>query len=116
MSSLRQVVDERGRVGEGLLTASYARSERALSCEQVSLVDLAEAVGTPAYVYSTAAVREQYSRLAQVLAPVPHRIHYSCKANGNLAILGLLRELGAGIDVVSGGELFRAQRAGVSGH
>ena len=102
-------------MGEGLLTASYARSERALSCEQVSLVDLAEAVGTPAYVYSTAAIREQYGRLAQVLASVPHRIHYSCKANGNLAILGVLRELGAGIDVVSGGELFRARRAGFSG-
>ncbi len=86
-----------------------------LRCEDVPLPRIADAVGTPAYVYSTAAVRDQYRSLDAALAPVPHRIHYSVKANGNLALLRLLRELGAGVDIVSAGELFRAQRAGFRG-
>jgi diaminopimelate decarboxylase len=73
------------------------------------------AVGTPVYVYDAAAIREQYRRLDAALAPVPHRICYSVKANGNLAVLSLLRELGAGADIVSGGELARSLRAGFAG-
>jgi diaminopimelate decarboxylase len=60
-------------------------------------------------------VRDQYARLSTALDGVPFRIHYSLKANSNLALLRLLRSLGAAADVVSGGELFRAQRAGFSG-
>ena len=55
------------------------------------------------------------ARLDTALAALPHRIHYTLKANSNRGILKVLRELGAGVDVVSGGELFRAQRAGFSG-
>lgn len=83
-------------------------------CEGVSLEAIAEAVGTPTYVYSSRAIRDQYDALDRALSPVPHRVHYSMKANGNLAILRLLQQRGAGVDIVSGGELFRAQQAGFS--
>ncbi|MEJ7809214.1 MAG: diaminopimelate decarboxylase [Gemmatimonadaceae bacterium] len=86
-----------------------------LACEDIALARLADAVGTPTYVYSASAIREQYAHLARALRPVPHRIHYSMKANSNYAIIALLRELGAGVDIVSGGELFRALRAGFQG-
>lgn len=99
-------------MGPGVLTDVLTRQGGALSCEGVPLEALANAVGTPAYVYSASSLREQYGRLDEALAGVPHRIHYSLKANANGAILGLLRSLGAGADVVSGGELFRALRAG----
>ncbi|MEA3244774.1 MAG: diaminopimelate decarboxylase, partial [Gemmatimonadota bacterium] len=71
--------------------------------------------GTPTFVYSAASVRQQYRRLADALAGVPARVHYTLKANANRAILALLRELGSGVDVVSGGELARARRAGFAG-
>lgn len=102
-------------MGEGLLTAGFPRRDGVLACEGIPLDDLAEAVGTPAYVYSLGAVREQYHRLDSALAGVPRRIHYSMKANSSRAVLTLLRGLGAGADIVSGGELFRALRAGMSG-
>lgn len=89
--------------------------EGLLSVEGVPLRRIADAVGTPVYVYSAGHIREQYGRLSAVLAPVPHRICYSIKANGNLAILGLMRALGAGVDIVSGGELARALAAGFTG-
>ena len=89
--------------------------EGVLSVEGVPLSRIADAVGTPVYVYSAGHIREQYGRLSAVLAPVPHRICYSIKANGNLAILGLMRALGAGVDIVSGGELARALAAGFTG-
>lgn len=91
------------------------RRDDGLACEGVPLEALARAVGTPAFVYSAASLREQYTRLDEALRGVPHRIHYSLKANANRAILELLRSLGAGADVVSGGELFRALRAGFTG-
>ena len=102
-------------MGEGVLTSGFTRVDGALACEGVSLDQVAEQVGTPAYVYSASVVRDRYRRLDAALAPLPHRIHYTLKANSNRAILRILRELGAGVDVVSGGELFRALRAGFSG-
>jgi diaminopimelate decarboxylase len=99
-------------VGESVLTRAFARVDGALACEGVSLSTIANAVGTPTYVYSANAVREQYARLAAALDGVPFRIHYSLKANSNLALLRLLQSLGSAADVVSGGELFRARRAG----
>jgi diaminopimelate decarboxylase len=86
-----------------------------LRVEGLELRAIAAAVGTPVYVYSAAHVRGQYRALDAALAPVPHRIHYSVKANGNLAILALLRGLGAGVDIVSAGELGRALAAGFGG-
>ncbi|MDQ6887493.1 MAG: diaminopimelate decarboxylase [Gemmatimonadota bacterium] len=87
----------------------------ALHCEGVSVEAIVGAVGTPSYIYSAAEIREQYRLLDTALHSVPHRIHYSVKANSNGAVLALLRSLGAGVDVVSGGELFRVRRAGFTG-
>jgi diaminopimelate decarboxylase len=81
-------------------------------CEAVSLEAVAERFGTPTYVYSRAAILGNYRRLAANLGPVRSLICYSVKANSHLRILSLLREAGAGFDVVSGGELARALRVG----
>ena len=99
-------------MGQGVLTPGFQRVDGALACEGVPLTALAAAAGTPAYVYSSASIRAQYGRLRDALAPIPHRVHYACKANGNLAVLSLLKSLGSGVDVVSGGELYRAWTAG----
>jgi diaminopimelate decarboxylase len=102
-------------VGESVLTSGFARVDGALVCDGVSLDAIATAVGTPAYVYSAATVRDRFARLDEALRALPHRVHYTLKANSNAAILRVLKELGAGVDVVSGGELFRARRAGFAG-
>ena len=90
---------------------AYRNSE--LCCEQVVLRALAADVGTPAYVYSKAALLESYTAYDRAFAPVPHLICYAVKASSNLGILGTLARAGAGADIVSGGELFRALRAGI---
>ncbi len=102
-------------MGESVLTSGFTRVDGSLACEGVSLERVAEDVGTPAYVYSASVVRDRYRRLDDALAVLPHRIHYTLKANSNRGLLRLLREMGAGVDVVSGGELFRALRAGFTG-
>ena len=76
------------------------------------LSDIARQVGTPVYVYSRARIEANYRRIAAAFAPLKAKVHYAVKANGNLAVLRLLNELGAGFDVVSGGELFRVLKAG----
>lgn len=102
-------------MGQGVLTSGVARVDGVLSCEGVPLERIAADVGTPAYVYSASVVRDRYQRLDRALGSLPHRIHYTLKANSNRGILELLRQLGAGVDVVSGGELHRAQLAGFRG-
>ncbi len=102
-------------MGQGVLTSGFARVDGTLSCEGVPLDRIATDVGTPAYVYSAAMVRDRYTRLDGALSSLRHRVHYTLKANSNAGILRVLRELGAGVDVVSGGELFRALRAGFRG-
>jgi diaminopimelate decarboxylase len=93
----------------------FPRDSGGLRCEGVRLAVIAAEVGTPAYVYSAASIREQYARLREAVGAMDARLHYSVKANSSIALLGLLRELGAGLDIVSGGELFRALKAGFSG-
>ena len=83
-----------------------------LYCEDVPAADIAERVGTPVYVYSKATLLHHYRQVAQAFAPVNATICYSVKCCGNLHILRLLVEAGAGMDVTSGGELFRAIQAG----
>ena len=83
-----------------------------LYCEGTPLEAIADAVGTPTYVYSAGAIMSVYDAYERALADVPHLTCYAVKANMNLAVLGLLARLGAGADVVSGGELYRALRAG----
>jgi len=102
-------------MGQGVLTSGFARIEGGLACEGVPLERIARELGTPTYVYSSAMVRDRFVRLDEALADVPHRVHYTLKANSNAGLLRLLRELGAGVDVVSGGELFRALRLGFTG-
>lgn len=109
-------------MGQGVLTAGFTRSggrgegiDASVHCEGVPIEVIARDVGTPVYVYSAAVIRDRYERLEATLSSVPHRIHYTLKANSNRAILRLLRELGAGADVVSNGELLKAQAAGFRG-
>jgi diaminopimelate decarboxylase len=80
-------------------------SEGELTCDGVLLARIARDVGTPVYVYSGALIEESYRRFDAAFAPVPHLVCYAAKANSSLAILKLLSSLGAGADVVSGGEL-----------
>ena len=77
------------------------------------LEDLAARFGTPLYVYDAAIIRDRYRTLAEAFAPLDPLIAYSVKANGNLAVLDVLARLGAGADIVSGGELYRARTAGI---
>lgn len=83
-----------------------------LTCDGVRLAEVASEVGTPAYVYSAAAIRSAYYAFDRALAPVPHAVHYALKANSALAILRLLRSLGSGADANSAGEIEVALRAG----
>ncbi|MFP4057125.1 MAG: diaminopimelate decarboxylase [Candidatus Brocadiia bacterium] len=83
-----------------------------LLCESLRAADLAAEVGTPAYVYSRRAIESSFRRLAEAFAPVQPLICYAVKANGTLAILRILRDLGSGFDIVSGGELYRVEKAG----
>lgn len=76
---------------------------------------IAASVGTPTFVYSAGLIRERYHALDAALANVRHRVHYTLKANSSRAVLRVLAELGCGVDVVSGGELQRALRAGFIG-
>ncbi len=86
-----------------------------LHAEGVALTDIAAAVGTPFYVYSTATLERHYHVFEEALAGTDHLICYSIKANGNQAVIATLARLGAGMDVVSEGELRRALAAGVPG-
>ncbi|QDL92154.1 diaminopimelate decarboxylase [Paroceanicella profunda] len=86
-----------------------------LHAEDVALPEIAAAVGTPFYVYSSATLTRHYRVFEEALAGMDHLICYAMKANSNLAVLKLLGDLGAGMDVVSGGEIARAQAAGVPG-
>lgn len=84
-----------------------------LTCEAVPLPDIADAVGTPCYVYSRRAVLDNYRRLVRAFKPLDARIFYAVKANANLSLLRLLADEGSGFDIVSGGELYRLNRLGV---
>jgi len=86
-----------------------------LFAEDVPVAEIARAVGTPFYVYSTATFVRHFNLFTEALAGMDHLICYAMKANGNLAILKLMGELGAGIDVVSIGEYEKARVAGVPG-
>ena len=84
-----------------------------LHAEDVSVETLAEAHGTPLYIYSRSHLIEQYGALAAAMKPVKPSIYFAIKSNSNLAVIRTLAEQGAGADVVSGGELYRARQAGV---
>ncbi|HEX4870908.1 MAG TPA: diaminopimelate decarboxylase [Nevskiaceae bacterium] len=83
-----------------------------LYAESVPLREIAARHGTPTYVYSRATLERHYRAFDSALAAVPHAVHYAVKANSNLAVLQVLARLGAGFDIVSGGELSRVLAAG----
>lgn len=87
-----------------------------LHCEDVAVEEIAAAAGTPVYIYSAATITDHYRKLVAAFKRVDPLICYSIKSCSNLSILRLLADLGAGMDVVSGGELFRAGLAKVHGH
>ncbi|MFD0981692.1 diaminopimelate decarboxylase [Tropicimonas aquimaris] len=87
----------------------------ALHAEDVPVAEIAAAVGTPFYCYSTATLQRHFRLFDEALDPLDHLICFAMKANSNQAILKTLAELGAGMDVVSGGEYARAKAAGVPG-
>jgi diaminopimelate decarboxylase len=91
----------------------FAYRNGMLHAEDVSLAELAQTVGTPFYCYSTATLERHYRVLTQAFAGTPHLICYAVKANSNQAVLATLAHLGAGMDVVSEGELRRARAVGV---
>ncbi|MFH1245506.1 MAG: diaminopimelate decarboxylase, partial [Candidatus Omnitrophota bacterium] len=90
----------------------YQDSE--LYCEQVNVRDIARKFGTPLYIYSRHTLIDHYQKILRAFEPVEPLICFSMKANSNLAILKILASRGAGMDVVSGGELYKALKAGVN--
>ncbi len=88
-------------MGESILGVSSQTAKR-----------IADRVGTPVYVYNAELIRSQFACLKEALGDIPHRVFYSVKANSSLAILDQIRLLGAGVDIVSEGELVRSLRAG----
>jgi diaminopimelate decarboxylase len=80
--------------------------------EGMPIKKIAKEVGTPAYIYSLAALRQQFRTFDQAFSSVPHLVCFSVKANSNIALLRVFAKEGGGFDIVSGGELFRALRAG----
>ena len=86
-----------------------------LHAEDVAIADIAATVGTPFYCYSAATLSRHYHLFTQALTPLPHLVCFAIKSLSNVAVLKLLGDLGAGMDVVSGGEYRRARAAGVPG-
>ena len=84
-----------------------------LYCEDVPIEEIAQKVGTPCYIYSHRTLVQHFRAFDQAFDAIPHTIAYAMKANSNIAILRLMAQEGSGADIVSGGELFRAMKAGV---
>jgi diaminopimelate decarboxylase len=93
--------------------AGFSRVESKLTCDGVPLSAIADEAGTPVYVYSRALIEENFRRFDAAFATVDHLVCYAAKANSNLSILECLAGLGAGADVVSGGELRAAIETGI---
>ena len=91
---------------------AFPRIDGVLHADGVPLTAIAERVGTPVYVYSRRYIESRYRDLTEALAPRGADVCYAVKANANLAVLRCLAELGAGFDIVSGGELERVVAAG----
>ena len=90
----------------------FSYSHNDLYCDNAPLEDIAREVGTPAFVYSAAAILDNYRAYHEAFSDLPHNVCYAVKANSSLAVLSLLARAGAGFDIVSGGELYRVLQAG----
>jgi diaminopimelate decarboxylase len=86
--------------------------DNTLHCEDVPLADIAKAAGTPAYVYSSGIILDNYRAYDEAFENLEHTVCYAVKANSSLGILSLLAKAGSGFDIVSAGELFRVLQAG----
>lgn len=84
-----------------------------LYCEDISIKEIAEKIGTPTFVYSSATINHHMALFEEAFQDYPHLFCYSMKANPNLSILAIIAKRGWGVDIVSGGELFRALKAGI---
>lgn len=91
----------------------FIYSGNELYCEKVPVRKIAEEVGTPVYIYSSSTLRNHYLAFDSAFAGIPHIVCFAVKANSNLSVLKLFASHGGGADIVSGGELFRALKAGV---
>ncbi len=94
-------------------SAYFTYQQGTLHAESVSLTKLAAEIGTPCYVYSGNCIDQAYRNIDASLEGTPHLLAYSVKANGNLGLLSRLAAQGCGADIVSGGELARALKAGI---
>jgi diaminopimelate decarboxylase len=95
------------------MSETFLHRDGVLHCEEVPVPDIVARWGTPTYIYSRGAIQARFQELSGALGGYPHLIAYSVKANGNLAVLRALAEVGAGADIVSAGELYRARLAGI---
>ncbi len=87
-----------------------------LYCEDVSVERIIKEAGSPVYIYSYRTLERHFTVFNNAFRNIPHIVCYSCKANSNIAILRAIGRLGGGIDIVSGGELYRAAAAGIPGN
>ena len=92
---------------------SFEYRQGELCCEQVPVSRIAKEVGTPCYIYSHATLTRHFRAYDRAFQNIPHLVAFAMKSNSNLAILRLMAKEGSGVDIVSGGELFRALKAGV---
>ena len=92
---------------------SFEYQQGELYCEQVPVSRIAKELGTPCYIYSHETLIRHFHAYDSAFKDIPHVIAFAMKANSNLAILRLMAREGSGVDIVSGGELFRALKAGV---
>ena len=92
----------------------YVYRNGVLHCEGKNLKEIADTHGTPSYVYSRRIIERNYLDYEEALKGIPHQICYAVKANSNLAVLQILARLGAGFDIVSGGELFSVLESGAN--
>ncbi len=93
----------------------FLYKDGSLHAEDVAITEIAATVGTPFYVYSAATLTRHYHLFTEALSPLPHMVCFAIKSLSNVAVLKLIGDLGAGMDVVSGGEYRRARAAGVPG-
>ncbi|MBI5929518.1 MAG: diaminopimelate decarboxylase [Chloroflexi bacterium] len=96
-----------------MLNDSFRYVNDQLACDGVPLCNIIAAHGTPTYVYSANRITQNAQRLQRAFSSLRATLHYSLKANNNLAIIRLLADLGLGMDAVSAGEIYRAEQAGV---
>ena len=90
----------------------YIRSQ--FYCEKTPVIKIAKRIGTPVFIYSKKTLLDHYHKLDNAFSSIPHIICYSVKSNSNTAVCRTLVKAGSGLDIVSGGELYRALKSGVN--